>query len=578
MTALVLSFSVNGSDNWELYGTPFAPPDGRVFTQVDISGDGERIAVGSCASFKNCVMEVRVYDLSQDTWSQVGRTLRVNQGYGDISLSKDGTTISFSGSSKSSADRVYSYRWDNLTQDWAKLGQEISGGRVGFYGVNLNSDGNVLGVSVYGSSRIRFYDYELSTDRWVLRPEFFEYALSQLSISGDGNRVVTGNRRYGGTFKQAEVKIFDWTSTGWKKVGQSIYNTSPADDAGFVDISEDGRILAVGAPGNDGNGTNSGEVRVFEFSLEDNWWREIGRFNGNPGEFLRIRGVNNALSRDGKRVLATGGGNDSPDTRYAGFAEIREYNSETKDWDVLGDRLTGILGQEFCCSFAMDAGGTTVVSSSIAVSGLSPEGYRGLVRVFRLAPDDSDEDGVDDELDNCPSVANPDQTDTDSDGAGDACDDDDDGDWVLDVDDNCPLTPNEDQADTDGSGLGDACNDFIDEDNDEFEEEFDNCPVDFNPDQADFDGDGVGDVCDPDVDGDLVNNEYDSCPNTPSGAEVEGTGCSIDQLCPCDSARNHGQYQSCMVQAVNSFIEVGLLAKQDKGRILSESARSSCGK
>ena len=48
--------------------------------------------------------------------------------------------------------------------------------------------------------------------------------------------------------------------------------------------------------------------------------------------------------------------------------------------------------------------------------------------------------------------------------------------------------------------------------------------------------------------------------------------------CPCDSARNHGQYQSCMVQAVNSFIEVGLLAKQDKGRILSESARSSCGK
>ena len=149
---------------------------------------------------------------------------------------------------------------------------------------------------------------------------------------------------------------------------------------------------------------------------------------------------------------------------------------------------------------------------------------------------------------------------------------------MLDLDDNCPLTPNEDQADTDGSGLGDACNDFIDEDNDEFEEEFDNCPVDFNPDQADFDGDGVGDVCDPDVDGDLVNNDYDSCPNTPLGAEVEGTGCSIDQLCPCDSARNHGQYQSCMVQAVNSFIEVGLLAKRDKGRILSDSARSSCGK
>ena len=71
-------------------------------------------------------------------------------------------------------------------------------------------------------------------------------------------------------------------------------------------------------------------------------------------------------------------------------------------------------------------------------------------------PDDPDGDGFPIGTDNCPSVAN-DQTNTDRDALGDACDPDDDADGLDDGPDNCELAANADEANADGDELGNAC-------------------------------------------------------------------------------------------------------------------------
>ena len=152
-----------------------------------------------------------------------------------------------------------------------------------------------------------------------------------------------------------------------------------------------------------------------------------------------------------------------------------------------------------------------------------------------------------------------------------------DDDGVLDDVDNCPNTPNSAQTDTDADGEGDACD--SDDDDDGVEDILDNCQFVANADQDDFDADGEGDACDTDVDGDNVNDSFDACMSTPLGALVDATGCSIAQLCPCDNDwKNHGAFVKCTSHAASDFRDAGLIFDSERGLIVSEAAQSTCGK
>lgn len=206
-------------------------------------------------------------------------------------------------------------------------------------------------------------------------------------------------------------------------------------------------------------------------------------------------------------------------------------------------RLVRVAMDGSLTSFAIPNTGNSVAPTPVWIT-LGPDGNLWLTEngdneIGRMTlVVDSDGDGVADGSDNCASVANPDQLDSDADGRGNVCDADDDNDGVADGDDAFPLDPAE-SVDTDGDGVGDNADadddndgssdaaeavagtdprnpdtdgdgvadgvdafpldaaESADADADGIGDNGDNCPAVANPDQADGDGDGIGDACDP---------------------------------------------------------------------------------
>ena len=97
-----------------------------------------------------------------------------------------------------------------------------------------------------------------------------------VAMNAVGDTVIIGapyNDDNGDNSGQA--RVFTLTDGAWVQVGADIDGEAADDESGYsVAMNAGGDTVIIGAPGNDGNGDNSGQARVF--TLTDGAWVQVG--------------------------------------------------------------------------------------------------------------------------------------------------------------------------------------------------------------------------------------------------------------------------------------------------------------
>lgn len=295
---------------------------------VSLSDDGSIVAIGSPEA-NTQTGHVRVYQWNGTSWSKLGNNIVGSStadrfGY-SISLNSDGTIIAISAySANSNTGLVRIHQW-NGGSTWTQIGSTLDGEANSDwfgYSVSLNYDGTVVVVGAMlndgngsnsGHARVFQYDgsiwSQLGSD--LDGENINDQSGSSVSINGDGTRIAIGaeyNVESGGNSK-GHARVYDWNGTTWSQLGSDIDGEdSYTRLGGSVSLSQNGNILAVGAPGVD-RGLSVGEIRVFEWT--GLIWRQLAStIENDTNEEYSELGAVMAISADGMTIVGGMGYND----------------------------------------------------------------------------------------------------------------------------------------------------------------------------------------------------------------------------------------------------------------------------
>ena len=318
-------------------------------------------------------------DLTKNDWRQVGADINGvaaddDTGY-SVSLSKNGKTMAIGAryndakGSDSGHVRVY-VRDPNNANNWNQLGGDIEGEAAGDesgYSVSLSGDGTTVAIGA------RYNDGVNGSD------------------SGHVRVYVRDARKL---FDQTDQTQPNYGPVGWNRVGEDIDGEAKYDESGnAVTLSYDGTIVAIGAIGNDGNGTRSGHVRVYVRDASNNWNQLGGDIDGErDGD---KSGYSVSLSGDGTTVAIGAIYNDgvNGENTFSGHVRVYEFVDVVGNipayWSKVG---TGIVGElvyiQSGFSVSLSADGTTVAIGAPYNDGVNGENH-GHVRLYVRDPNEA---------------------------------------------------------------------------------------------------------------------------------------------------------------------------------------------
>jgi hypothetical protein len=321
---------------------------------VSISDDGNIVAIGAPV---NGTGNVKIYNWNGTSWNQLGLNIDGESpsdysGY-SVSLSSDGYTVAIGSIfSNNQKGHVSVYNWDG--SNWMQVGQDIDGEAAddySGYSVSISADGYTVAIGSKqasgGSGHVRIFNWDGSS--WIQLGQNISGASWDLfgmsvSLSSDGNKVAIG-APWGNNDNSGYTKVFENINGTWNQIGQNINGESSNDDSGLsVSLSSDGNKVAIGAPGNDNNGSNSGHVRVYE--NVNGSWMQIGQdIDGETagdasGGFWDASGTTISLSSNGN-ILAVGATGSHNGVTSSSSGYVRLYSWDGSNWSQVGVDIDG---------------------------------------------------------------------------------------------------------------------------------------------------------------------------------------------------------------------------------------------
>ena len=203
-----------------------------------------------------------------------------------------------------------------------------------------------------------------------------------VSLSSNGSRVAIGAPNNDGTGSNAgHVRIFDWDGTAWTQVGADIDGEAAADYSGSsVSLSADGSRVAIGAPFNNGAAAYAGHVRIYDWN--GTAWTQVGAdIDGEAAD--DFSGSSVSLSADGRRVAIGADNNDGAAGAAADAGHVRIYDWNGTAWDRVGADIDGEAAADLSgSSVSLSADGSRVAIGAPFNNGAAADA--GHTRIFSL--------------------------------------------------------------------------------------------------------------------------------------------------------------------------------------------------
>jgi len=184
-----------------------------------------------------------------------------------------------------------------------------------------------------------------------------------VAVSDNGsNRVMTS--LIPTTSRSGSVYVYELSYNNWSRLGNNTIVGLSGDELGYsLALSSNGRIVAASSLYNDTCGNDAGQVRVYELSSNTNNWIQKGsNINGpRPGS---ESGYSISLAGSGNRI-AIGAWKDNSNGTNAGDVRVYDFSAGVNDWRQQGQTIVGISGSFEGYSTALSLDGQTLASGSI---------------------------------------------------------------------------------------------------------------------------------------------------------------------------------------------------------------------